>query len=501
MLDLNALRRDFDTLKQRLAHRAAPELLDEFAEADNRRRAAVTEIEELKRARNEFSSQVAQAKKAGEAHVAAIEDPTHPYQIAEFYTQAFLEDARKLGLKIADEYPDRMPRATRFVESHMIPMIGKLIDNGHAYVADDGAVYYAVESFEGYGRLSGNTVDQLKGGAGGRVTAQAGKRHPADFLLWKPDPSHLMKWPSPWGDGYPGWHIECSAMARAVLGRDVIDIHTGGEDNIFPHHECEIAQSCGATGRDRFARFWMHSRHLMVEGQKMSKSLGNFHTVRDVLEGQVTGRPVDPAVMRFAMIRGHYRSNLDFSAKSLEESGSAVRKLRETTAAWRETSGGSGTSVPVDNHEAFQKFTAALADGLNVAGALGVVFEFIAEEPNDPAEALAVLEAMDRVLGVLDAAPQPAAGDDADEKCRALDAARASKDFAKADAIRAELIDAGCRIKLVQLYTVARHTAEPYVGALYDAQLDGLAVHFKRRLPRVACEVYYGLADNSESET
>jgi len=395
---------------------------------------------------------LAEAKKAGQAHVASIDDPNDPYQIAEFYTRAFLDDARKLGLKIADEYPDRMPRATRFVESHMIPMIEKLIDNAHAYLADDGAVYYAVESFEGYGRLSGNTVDQLRGGAGGRVGAQAGKRHPADFLLWKPDPSHLMKWDSPWGVGYPGWHIECSAMARAVLGRDVIDIHTGGEDNIFPHHECEIAQSVGVTdeatlqrhGNFRgFARFWMHSRHLMVEGRKMSKSLGNFHTVRDVLEGRVTGRPVDPAVMRFAMIRGHYRSNLDFSAKSLEESGSAVRKLRETAAAWRETSGGSGASVPVNNHETFQKFTAALADDLNVAGAIGVAFEFIAEEPDDPAEALAVLEAMDGVLGVLDEAPQAAAEDEAEEKCRALDAARAAKDFATADAIRAELIDAG----------------------------------------------------------
>ncbi len=415
------------------------------------------------------AKRLAEAKKAGKAHVAAIDDPSDPYQIAAFYTQAFLDDAKKLGLKVADEFPANMPRATQFVESHMIPMIGRLIDNGHAYVAEEGsgggAVYYAVETFEGYGKLSGNTIDQLKGGAGGRVTTQAGKRHPADFLLWKPDASHLMKWNSPWGEGYPGWHIECSAMARAVLGREVIDIHTGGEDNIFPHHECEIAQSVGSTdpsvleacGNFRgFARFWMHSRHLMVEGQKMSKSKGNFYTVRDVLEGKVTGRPVDPAVMRFAMIRGHYRSNLDFSAKSLEESGSAVRKLRETHVRWATAAGvPDPLGMSTADHPAIQRFAAHLADDLNIAGAMGVVFEFIAEEPADPAEALAVLEAMDRVLGVLEEDADAAETDDAADKCRALDAARAAKDFAAADAIRDELIAAGYDVKTTKQGTVA----------------------------------------------
>ena len=152
-----------------------------------------------------------------------------------------------------------MPRATDHITA-MQAMIAGLIDRGHAYRAGDGAVYYSVESFPSYGALSGNTLDQLRGGAGGRVLDehQAVKRHPADFLLWKPDASHLMKWDSPWGRGYPGWHIECSAMARAVLGRDTIDIHTGGEDNIFPHHECEIAQSTGLTGAP-LARLWMHT--------------------------------------------------------------------------------------------------------------------------------------------------------------------------------------------------------------------------------------------------
>ncbi|MBV07702.1 MAG: hypothetical protein CMN21_00625 [Rubinisphaera sp.] len=200
-------------------------------------------------------------KKSGKVPDGAIENPDDPYQVAQFFTDAFLEDSRKLGLKIAFEYPQNIPHATNHIQD-MQEMIDELIKSGHAYVGPDGAVYYSVESFPKYGSLSGNTLDQLREGSGGRVQQndQASKKHPADFLLWKPDQSHIMKWDSPWGMGYPGWHIECSVMARKLLGRDVIDIHTGGEDLIFPHHECEIAQSCGASGEDHFARFWMHAR-------------------------------------------------------------------------------------------------------------------------------------------------------------------------------------------------------------------------------------------------
>ena len=238
-------------------------------------------------------------KKSGKVAEGAVEDPSDPYQVARFYTDSFLGDGRELGLKVAGEYPGRMFHATDHIED-MQEMIADLIDKGHAYVADDGVVYYSVESFPGYGRLSGNTLDNLQSGAGGRVLDehQDQKKHPADFMLWKADSAHIMKWDSPWGEGYPGWHIECSAMARAKLERDVIDIHTGGEDLIFPHHECEIAQSRGATGSDSFARFWMHVRFLLVEGEKMSKSQGNFYTVRDVLDGKVTGSPVHPALLR-----------------------------------------------------------------------------------------------------------------------------------------------------------------------------------------------------------
>ncbi|MEO1236185.1 MAG: cysteine--tRNA ligase [Planctomycetota bacterium] len=402
------------------------------------------------------------AKKAGDAHAAAIADPDDPYQVAEFYIDAFLEDARRLGLRVADEYPRNMPRATDHVRQ-MIETIRELIERGHAYVAKDNAVYFEVESFGEYGRLSGNRIEDLRGGAGGRVVAenQAGKRHPADFLLWKPDAAHLMKWdPRKWGvelgEGYPGWHIECSAMARAVLGRDVIDIHTGGEDNIFPHHECEIAQSCGASGKDTFARFWMHARHLMVEGEKMSKSKGNFYTARQVFEGQVTGRPVDPAVLRFEMIKANYRSQMNFTKRGLEDSAANVRRLREFTASL-----GSGGATPVDvglDHPVVARFAQALADDLNIAAALAVVFEFIADPPADAGEALGVMRRFDHVLGVLpDAAEASADADDgwADARVAALDAARAAKDYAAADAVRDELQAAGYDVKTTKDGTVA----------------------------------------------
>lgn len=408
------------------------------------------------------AQRLAAAKKSGDAHAAAIDDPNDPYQVAQFYIDAFIEDAKLLGMKVAQEYEAsggrNMPRATDHVPD-MIAMVEALVAKDHAYVAEDGAVYFSVESFRGYGKLSGNSLDQLKGGAGGRIVAenQAGKRHPADFLLWKPDSSHLMKWDSKFGQGYPGWHIECSAMARAVLGRDVIDIHTGGEDNIFPHHECEIAQSQGATGCDSFAKLWMHSRHLMVEGTKMSKSKGNFFTVRQILEGKFTGREVDPAVLRYEMIKANYRSQMNFTKRGLEDSAANVRKLR-AFAASLEAQTACGEAIEIDNtHPAVARFTDALADDLNIAGALAVVFEFVSEPSDDAGEALAVMRKFDQVLGVLS---EPAAGavdneEWASEKAAALDAARSGKDYAGADAIRDELQDAGYDVKTTKAGTVA----------------------------------------------
>lgn len=386
-----------------------------------------------------------EAKKQGRADV---ENPDDPYQVAAFFTDAFLDDARKLNLKVANEFPQHMPRATQHVEQ-MKAMIARLIQSGHAYVAqgDNGAgraVYYDVQSFPDYGKLSGNTLDKLRGGAGGRVLDehQRDKRHPADFLLWKTDASHIMKWDSPWGAGYPGWHIECSAMATHVLGRETIDIHTGGEDNIFPHHECEIAQTRGATGQSSFANVWLHTRFLLVNGEKMSKSKGNFFTVRDLLEGIVPNiARVHPAILRYELMRTHYRSNMDFTFKGLQDSAYAVDELRSHHARWSDASGGQAAEVDA-SHPVLKGFVDALSDDLNMSGALGVVFEWLKKPKGKAAVHLGVLEKIDSVLGVL---RTPALGRDdvlargslSDEELKArlqkINVARAAKDFAAAD--------------------------------------------------------------------
>ena len=394
-----------------------------------------------------------EAKKQG---LARVDNPDDPYEVARFFTDAFLQDARALGLKIADEYNDRMPHATQHIPQ-MQAMISRLLDTGHAYIADDGAVYYSVQSFPDYGRLSGNTLDKLRGGAGGRVLQehQSAKRHPADFLLWKSDPSHIMKWDSPWGSGYPGWHIECSAMAMHLLGREVIDIHTGGEDNIFPHHECEIAQACGATGKSHFARFWMHTRFLLVEGEKMSKSKGNFYTVRDVLDGKVTGRPVDPAVLRYELLKSHYRSNMNFTRKGLEDSASAVSRLRDVAARCKAQCGTGSDEV---HQSVLDAFLGALADDLNISAALAAVFDFLGSADDQAPATYNTLHQIDRVLGVL-ATPGQDGGseqqDDVAERCRRIDEARAAKDFEAADRLRQELIDAGYDVKTTRDGTTA----------------------------------------------
>ncbi len=366
-----------------------------------------------------------------------------------------------MGLKVASE-PDRILYATHNIDV-MQAMIQKLLDNGHAYIGPDKVVYYSVESFPRYGELSGNTLEMLREGSGGRVNEenQSNKRHPADFLLWKPDTTHLMRWPSPWGEGYPGWHIECSAMARKRLERDVIDIHTGGEDLIFPHHECEIAQSCGASDADEFARFWIHARFLLVEGEKMSKSKGNFFTVRDVLEGRATGREVHPAVLRFELTKSHYRTNMNFTTKGLQDSARTIRKLTEFTAACQEAAG--GEAAEIDNTQPMlAEFLEALADDLNVAGALGVLLPWAGGKPANPQEALAVMQRVDDVLGLslFEPSGQAENGDDANvaQWCADLDAARAAKDYGRADDLRKQIIDAGYEVRTTKEGTVAKKT-------------------------------------------
>ena len=401
------------------------------------------------------ASRVKENKKSGRVPEGAIEDPNDPYQIADYYTKAFLDDANKLGYKVAAEYPDSMPRATDYIEG-MIRMIERLIERGHAYVASDGVVYYSVESFPEYGNLSGNTMDKLQSGAGGRVSDQnqSMKKHPADFLLWKPDQKHIMKWESPWGVGYPGWHIECSVMAAEKLGQDVIDIHTGGEDLIFPHHECEIAQSCGCSGESHFANYWVHARFLFVEGDKMSKSQGNFYTARDVFEGKVTGKPVHPAVLRFELLKSHYRSNMNFTKKGLTDSANTVMKLIELRQELESKAEGKMVEVDLSN-PVLNEFATALADDLNIAGALAVMHTWIKSDHSDPALSLAIWDKMNSVLAIAPVSGEDAGDSDgggADDEGEAMRlemvAAREAKDYAKSDELRDKLIAAGYDVQI-----------------------------------------------------
>jgi len=374
-------------------------------------------------------------KKDGRVPDGAIEDPNDPYQIADYFMDAFLDDGRRLGYKVAYEHPQNVPRATDHVEgpAGMIGMIEKLLDKGHAYVAQDGVVYYSVESFPAYGSLSGNTLENILSGAGGRVedANQSQKKHPGDFMLWKPDQHHIMKWDSP-----------------------------------FPHHECEIAQSCGTTGEDHFAKFWIHARFLFVEGEKMSKSLGNFYTARDVFDGKVLGedktpcgKTFHPSVLRYELIKSHYRSNMNFTLKGLLDSQKAIGRLVEFRSELESKTGGESAEVDL-SHPVLSEFTSALADDLNISGALGVMHPWVKGDHPDPQESLAVWKKMNSVLsiapineGTEGAVEEAPLGPDSDaleqaqQWAREMDAARKEKDWAKSDALRDKIQEAGFEVQ------------------------------------------------------
>jgi cysteinyl-tRNA synthetase len=381
----------------------------------------------------------------------AREEKKDVWEIARFYENAFREDVKALGLKEADSYP----RATDHIPE-MIAMIEELLEKGLAYESE-GQVYFEIAKFPRYGILSGNTVDELI--QGHRVETDPAKRSPLDFTLWKRDPKHLMQWDSPFGRGFPGWHIECSAMSRKYLGQ-VFDIHTGGEDNIFPHHECEIAQSSG--GEDRiFARYWLHRRHILVEGKKMSKSAGNFFTVRDLLEKGWRGREI-----RLSLIRAHYRSNSNFTLQGLEEARETLRYFHELRSNMEALPPGRGAPKEIEalGEARDRKFRESMDDDLNVSAALAEVHELAREAykrcrtREEGREAVRWLDRWDQVLGVL-GPEEPSAhpgleagkaglGDgEIEGLLRERDAARARKDFAEADRIRGLLQSAGVAIK------------------------------------------------------
>ena len=370
----------------------------------------------------------------------AVENGETIGQLTGRFIQYMNEDCEALGIL----EPTNVPRATQYVPQ-MLDIIQKLEDKDLAYQGDDGDVNYAVRNFAGYGKLSGKSLDDLR--AGERVDVNTGKRDPLDFVLWKSakesEPEEV-KWDSKWGKGRPGWHIECSAMSCALLGEQ-FDIHGGGADLQFPHHENEIAQSEGAFGHD-MVNYWVHNGFVRVDNEKMSKSLGNFFTIREVLE------KYDAEVVRFFILRAHYRSPLNYSDAHLDDARGALTRL------YTALDGVEGDGQPLDwNEDNAKRFAEAMNDDFNTPVAVSVLFD-LASEVNKTKSPAAVrqLKGLAAVIGLLErspdefrkATPAGAAGEGMDEAAigaaiveRA--AAKKARDFARSDKIRADLLAAG----------------------------------------------------------
>ncbi|MDO9009727.1 MAG: cysteine--tRNA ligase, partial [Thiobacillus sp.] len=363
----------------------------------------------------------------------AAENSEAPAALTERFIHEMHQDERALGVLP----PDHEPRATAYV-AQMLALIGQLVDKGLAYPAPNGDVYYSVRAFPAYGRLSGKSLDELR--AGERVEIDAAKRDPLDFVLWKAAKAGEPAWESPWGAGRPGWHIECSAMSADLLGKH-FDIHGGGQDLQFPHHENEIAQSEGAHDCT-FVNYWMHNGFVRVDNEKMSKSLGNFFTIREVLQ------QYDAEVVRFFILRAHYRSPLNYSDAHLDDAKSALTRLytalknaplSTTSVDWAAT--------------AAQAFKVAMDDDFNTPEALAVLFELASAANRGDADSAQMLRNLGGVLGLLqrdtaDFLKSGAAGAglseaEIDAMIVARRDARAAKNFAESDRIRDALLAAG----------------------------------------------------------
>lgn len=365
--------------------------------------------------------------------LAAEDEGLQPLQIAEKYTAAALEDSAAVGIRT----PDVLPRATEHLPE-MIELTGRLLERGHAYVVETGSVYYDVTSFDGYGKLSGNTLQNLKAGHRDLETDPM-KRHEADFALWKAaGPGRLMKWDSPWGEGFPGWHVECSAMSMKYLG-ERFDIHTGGTDLRFPHHEDEIAQSEGAVGH-RVVSIWVHGGHLRLAGQKISKSTGNVVRVRDLVE-----RGFDPLSFRWLTFQTRYRSEMDFTWDAMRDADDRVKRLRRRMAGWAPALALLGEHATRFD----ERFRAAVASDLDMPAAVVVVNDLVRAADVPGGEKYALLASWDRVLG-LDLEREALTSWEPTDEMRALvaerDAARAAKDFTRSDELRERLTGMGLEV-------------------------------------------------------
>lgn len=352
------------------------------------------------------------------------------------YKKAFFDDLKTLLIEPVEIYSP----ATDYIPE-MIAMIETLIEKGYAYVGKDHGVYYRIHSFPSYGRLSHLKLDTLQEGASERVSDdEYDKESASDFVLWKPydaERDGAVFWESPFGKGRPGWHVECSAMATKLLG-ETIDIHVGGVDNIFPHHENEIAQSEGCTGK-HFVRHWIHAEHLIVNGKKMSKSLGNFYTLRDLLDKGYTG-----AEVRYLLLSTHYRTQLNFTLEGLDAARQTLNRLRDFIRRLRSAQAPSGDSLSPYIEKARQKFRTALSDDLNISLALAALFDMMKPinalidvskvTAVEAASVLTFLEELDTILAVLPLQEEsltiPPEIQEAFEKRQT---ARAAKDWAEAD--------------------------------------------------------------------
>jgi cysteinyl-tRNA synthetase len=390
---------------------------------------------------------------------AAKKEKMHPMALAESYTRSYFEDMDRLNCV----RPDISPRASGHI-IEQIELVKVLLEKGYAYQVS-GSVYFDVSKFESYGKLSGRNVDEMLAGA--RVKVSPDKRNPVDFALWKKAASgHIMQWPSPWGMGFPGWHLECSVMAMKYLG-NTIDIHGGGIENQFPHHECEIAQSEAANGV-QFVRYWLHNNMVTVDGQKMGKSLNNFITLKQAFSGahERLTKSYDPMAVRQLILNSHYRSPLDFSDAALFAAQSGYEKITETVKAVRKrmtqvSAGKVDNEVMEQLKQLKEKFEAAMNDDLNTSVALSVVFELVRltnnllEEKETTMETLNAIDVLFSRLGgdvlglVKDEYPQASAAD-----TEMLDKlvnvfieqrsnARQREDFVAADALRSKLEEIG----------------------------------------------------------
>ncbi len=353
-------------------------------------------------------------------------------EFTEFYSEEFFKDSRALNILP----PDRFTKATDYV-NEMVDIIEKLLEKEIAYKSEDGSVYYDIKKFPSYGKLSGLILEEQKENASGRIkTDEYDKENAQDFALWKAWDTNdgEVFWETTLGKGRPGWHIECSAMSMATLGEE-IDIHTGGVDNIFPHHENEIAQSEGVTGK-QFVKYWMHNEWVLVDGKKMSKSFNNFYTLRDLMD-----KGIDPTVYRFWMLMAIYRTKVNFMMDALKASEVALKRLQRLYLDLGESSG------EIDS-EYQNKFTEYISDDLNTPRALALLWSLIADENITPADRKATILDFDKVLGLgFENLKEDTVPKEVMLLVREREEARTNKDFALSDDIRAKINSLGFDVK------------------------------------------------------